>query len=106
MRAYGSGFGLTNGRGFRYAFRTMAVSKKGLRQVAYKGQRYYWSVNERDAPMPEQGFVSPVGKERLLHIISADKRFIVHYRIPAVAETAALLRVEGPLFPARREAPR
>lgn len=80
-------------------FLIMAVSKKGLRQVTYKGQRYFWSVNESDAPMPEQGFVSPGSKERLLHIISADKRFIVHYRIPVAGERMALLRVEGQLFP-------
>jgi hypothetical protein len=77
----------------------MAVSKKGLRQVTYKGQRYFWSVNESDALIPEGGFVAPPARERLLHIISADKRFIVHYRIPAVDEPAALLRVEGSLFP-------
>lgn len=77
----------------------MAVSKKGLRKVTYKGRHYFWHVNESDTAVPEEGFVDYPPKERLLHIISSDKRFIVHYRIPAAGDEAALLRVEGPEFP-------
>lgn len=77
----------------------MAVSKKGMRKVTYKGRHYFWYVGESSLPLPEQGFVAYEGKERLLHIISSDKQFIVHYRLPAPSEEAALLRVEGPLFP-------
>lgn len=77
----------------------MAVSKKGMRKVTYRGRHYFWHVSESSPPLPEQGFVVDEGKERLLHIIASDKQFIVHYRLPAPGDEAALLRVEGPLFP-------
>jgi hypothetical protein len=76
----------------------MAVSKKGLRKVNYKGRQYLWHVNEADAWLPEQGFVE-TGKVRVLHIISSNKQFIIHYRLPQPGEPHARLRVEGPSFP-------
>ncbi len=76
----------------------MAVSKKGLRKVNYKGRQYLWHVNEMDAWLPEQGFVEPQ-KVRVLHIISSNKQFIVHYRLPQPGEAHTFLRVEGPQFP-------
>lgn len=77
----------------------MAVRSKGLRKVNYKGRRYYWYVKETSAHVPEQGFVSYPVQQRLLHIISADKRFIVHYRIPQTGDPHTELHVEGPHFP-------
>ena len=77
----------------------MAVNKKGHRKVNYKGQQYIWYVNEVNAQLPESGFVKPNGRERYLHIISGNKKFIVHYRLPKPGDADALLKVEGPLFP-------
>ena len=77
----------------------MAVRKKGLRQVRVRGKLYYWRVSDTQAGVPEQGFVSIPESRRMMHIISSDKRFIVHYRIPLAGERTAELRVEGPLFP-------
>ena len=77
----------------------MAVRKKGLRKVNFKGRRYYWHVNEKNVDVPDRGFVSYPGATRLLHIISADKKFIIHYRIPKAGDPHTELRVEGPLFP-------
>lgn len=77
----------------------MAVKKKGLRKVNYKGKQYFWRVEDVQMPTAEQGFVDELQKRRMLHIISADKQFIVHYRIPQAGEGAAELQIEGPLFP-------
>ncbi len=77
----------------------MAVGKKGLRKVNFKGSRYYWHVNEKSVIVPEQGLVTYTVSERLLHIISANKKFIVHYRIPQPGDAHTELHVEGPLFP-------
>ena len=77
----------------------MAVRKKGLRKVNFKGRRYYWHVNEKSVDVPEEGLVTYAVSERLLHIISANKQFIVHYRIPKPGDGHTELRVEGPLFP-------
>lgn len=79
----------------------MAVSRKGLRTVKFKGQEYLWHVTEEKKPLlPEEGFVvEPTTAERLLHIISSNKKFIVHYRLPATADSSTLLRIEGPFFP-------
>ncbi len=77
----------------------MAVGKKGLRKVNFKGRRYYWHVNEKDVEVPEEGLVTYPGRERLLHIISANKEFIIHYRIPKAGDAHTELAVEGPLFP-------
>ncbi|MFN2138773.1 MAG: hypothetical protein ACK2UK_22645 [Candidatus Promineifilaceae bacterium] len=77
----------------------MAVRKKGLRKVNFHGRSYYWHVNEVAGAAPEQGFVPQQLKQRLLHIISADKRFIIHYRIPEPGDPHTELLVEGPLFP-------
>jgi hypothetical protein len=77
----------------------MAVRKKGLRKVNFKGRCYFWRVNETSVSAPEQGFVVHTIKQRLLHIISSDKQFIIHYRIPAAGDPHTELQVEGPLFP-------
>ena len=77
----------------------MAVRKKGLRKVNFKGRCYYWHVNEKNVDVPERGFVSYPVSERLLHIISSDKQFIVHYRIPEAGDSHTELTIEGPLFP-------
>jgi len=77
----------------------MAVSKKGLRKVRVKGKHYLWHVKDTEPKLPEQGFVEQPNTERHLHIISADKQFIVHYRIPNAADSHTEIRVEGSLFP-------
>jgi len=77
----------------------MAVRKKGLRKVTYKGKHYFWHVKETAADVPEQGYVGFPVSERILHIISSDKRFVVHYRIPRPGDAQTELRVEGPYFP-------
>jgi hypothetical protein len=77
----------------------MAVRKKGMRKVNFKGRRYFWYVNESNTHVPEEGLVEYTITRRFLHIISSDKRFIVHYRIPETGEASAHLRIEGPLFP-------
>jgi hypothetical protein len=78
----------------------LAVSSKGKRKVSVKGRQYFWYVeNENVARVPEQGFVEVTNPRRFLHIISANKRFIVHYRIPEAGEESALLLIEGPEFP-------
>jgi len=76
----------------------MAVSKKGMRKVNYKGRQYLWYVNDAESWVPEQGLVEP-GKVRVLHIISSNKQFIVHYRLPHEGDPHTQLRVEGPQFP-------
>ena len=77
----------------------MAVRKKGLRKVNYKGRHYYWHVNESSKTVPDEGFVGYTPTTRMLHIISADKQFIVHYRIPEAGDSHTELHIEGPLFP-------
>ncbi len=78
----------------------MAVSSKGKRKVNVLGKQYFWHVTEKTyAPMPEEGFVRPEEPASYLHIISANKRFIVHYRLPQPGDKTALLLIEGPEFP-------
>jgi hypothetical protein len=78
----------------------LAVSSKGKRKVSVKGHQYFWYVeDENKAKVPEQGFVEANNPRRYLHIISANKQFIVHYRIPVAGENSALLLIEGPYFP-------
>jgi hypothetical protein len=77
----------------------MAVGKKGLRKVKAHGKLFYWHVKDTEIGVPEQGFVSDPASRRILHIISADKRFIVHYCIPQADDAHAELYVEGPYFP-------
>jgi hypothetical protein len=78
----------------------MAVSGKGMRKVNVQGRQYFWHVTE-SAPtaVPEEGFVRAAEPARVLHVISTNKRFIVHYRLPRTGDESALLRVEGPDFP-------
>ena len=76
----------------------MAVSKKGQRKVTVKGKHYFWSVKESEVQVPDEGFVG-YGRERHVHIISADKQFIVRYRCPAPGDPFTTLQVEGSLFP-------
>lgn len=82
----------------------MAISTKGRRKVNYKNQQYIWYVSEVTQEVPEQGFVDEVLTERYLHIISANKKFIVHYRMPKPGDENALLEIEGPLFPREPQA--
>lgn len=78
----------------------MAVNTKGKRKVNVQGRQYIWHVTESPLPVvPEQGFVQTGEPARHLHIISASKRFIVHYRLPQTGDSTALLQVEGPEFP-------
>lgn len=78
----------------------LAVSTKGKRKVNVQGRQYLWHVTENDSPrVPEQGFVQPEEPARTLHVISANKRFIIHYRLPQPGDASALLLVEGPDFP-------
>ncbi len=77
----------------------MAVRKKGMRKVKVKGKQYIWYVKDVDMSVPDEGFVEHPVTERYLHIISTDKKFIIHYRIPKAGDPHTELRVEGPLFP-------
>jgi hypothetical protein len=78
----------------------MAVSAKGKRKVNVQGRQYIWHVSESERPtVPEEGFVRPDEPARILHIISTNKRFIIHYHLPQGGDRTALLRVEGPEFP-------
>lgn len=78
----------------------MAVSPKGKRKVNVQGKQYFWHVTDVDHPiLPEQGFVKPEEPARYLHIISSNKRFIIHYRLPEPGDTHAQLNIEGPDFP-------
>ncbi len=77
----------------------MAVRKKGLRRVKVRGKHYFWKVHETHVSVPEQGFIEYTRKRRVVDIISANKKFIVHYTIPESGDEEAELEVEGPLFP-------
>lgn len=78
----------------------MAVSSKGKRKVNVRGRQYIWYVADGErAAVPEVGFVSEAGPARTLHIISSNKKFIVHYRLPEPGDRVAHLTVEGPEFP-------
>lgn len=77
----------------------MAVNKKGMRKVNYKGRQYLWRVDESDVQIPETGGFVEHRKERVLHIIASNKKFIVHYRIPEEGDSNTILRVEGAQFP-------
>lgn len=78
----------------------MAVSTKGKRKVKVQNKHYIWHVTEDTQPVvPDEGFVHFEEPARYLHIISADKRFIVHFRLPRIGDASALLKVEGPHFP-------
>lgn len=78
----------------------MAVSAKGKRKVNVQGRQYFWHVADSEPiVVPDEGFIRPEGPARFLHIISSNKQFIVHYRIPKTGDHSALLIIEGPLFP-------
>jgi hypothetical protein len=77
----------------------MAVSKRGMRKVTLKGREYIWYVKDVDTLLPDEGFVEQTRAQRYLHIISTNKKFIVHYRIPHPGDPHTELQVEGPLFP-------
>jgi hypothetical protein len=79
----------------------MAVSKKGMRKVNYKGRQYLWYVQDKDRRVPEEGGLVEAVDERWLHIFASSKQFIVHYRIPEPRDETALLKIEGPQFPRR-----
>lgn len=78
----------------------MAVSTKGKRKVTVKGRQYLWYVEDAGGEVvPEEGFVEHTTSARILHIISANKRFIVRYLIPQPGQPSARLYVDGPEFP-------
>ena len=78
----------------------MAVSSKGKRKVNVLGRQYIWYVQDGGRPpVPDEGFVAEGEPARFLHIISSNKRFIVHYQLPQPGDKSALLTVEGPDFP-------
>ena len=82
----------------------MAVNKKGMRKVNFKGRQYLWTLQDQQRKMPQDGgFVEPV-KERWLRIIDSKKQFIVQYRIPQADDEFALLKIEGPSFPRQQGA--
>lgn len=78
----------------------MAISTKGKRKVNIQGKQYIWYVADNE-PMkvPDEGFARPEAPARFLHIVSADKQFIVHYRIPQGRDSSATLLIQGALFP-------
>lgn len=75
----------------------MAVNKKGMRKVNYKGRQYLWNVQEQMRPKTEDG--QPQQADRWLRIIDNKKQFIVKYRIPHQGDEFAILVNEGPNFP-------
>jgi len=78
----------------------VAVSTKGKRKVNVRGRQYIWYVSESGrASVPEQGFVAEGEPARILHVISSNKQFIVHYRLPQPGDKTAQLTIEGPDFP-------
>ncbi len=78
----------------------LAVSSKGKRKVKVNGRSYIWYIQDAAKPLvPEEGFVGYGLSERLLHIISSNKQFIVHYRIPSAGDPDTILDIEGPDFP-------
>lgn len=80
----------------------MAVSSKGKRKVKVLGQQYLWTVDDHPrATVPNEGFVAVEPVRRQLHIISSNKRFIVHYTLPQAGDPFALLEIEGNSFPRR-----
>lgn len=77
----------------------MAVNTKGKRKVNVKGRPFIWSVEGKETQVPEAGgFVDPT-PARYIHIIAANKKFMVHYKIPSEGDAYAELRVEGEQFP-------
>lgn len=77
----------------------MAVNSKGKRKVSVKGRPFIWSVEGKETQVPEEGgFVDPT-PARYVHIIAANKKFMVHYKIPGEGDPYAELRVEGEQFP-------
>jgi hypothetical protein len=66
----------------------MAVSKKGMRKVNYKGRQYLWYVNDAESWVPDQGFVE-AGKVRVLHIISSNKQFMPRWKYDSKAYPTA-----------------
>lgn len=78
----------------------MAISAKGKRKVNVLGKQYFWHVTDgHHSIVPEQGFVEREEPASHLHIISSNKKFIVHYRLPRAGDKSALLFIEGPEFP-------
>lgn len=78
----------------------MAVRTKGKRKVNVQGRQYIWHVADSDPiAVPDEGFIHAEEPARYLHIISSNKQFIVHYRIPQDGDASALLLIEGPTFP-------
>jgi len=78
----------------------LAVNTKGKRKVNVQGRQYIWHVVDDGAvKVPDEGFVYPQVPVRVLHIVSSNKQFIVHYRIPQTGDSSATLLIEGPLFP-------
>lgn len=76
----------------------MAVNAKGRRKVNVNRQSFIWYVSDEKTQIPDQGFISQE-PARILHIISTNKKFIVHYILPNTGDEFAELRVEGPHFP-------
>ncbi len=77
----------------------MAVNKKGMRKVNYKGRQYLWRIEDVTRKISEDSGLVQQVKERWLHIIDNKKKFIVHYRLPNAGDEFALLKVEGAQFP-------
>ncbi len=78
----------------------LAVNPKGKRKVNVQGRQYFWYVADTNGPLvPEEGFVQGGIPARYLHIISSNKKLIVHYRLPQPGDETGQLIVEGPEFP-------
>ena len=77
----------------------MAVNKKGKRKVNYKGRQFLWYVETKNEQIPEEGGLVDRTPARFLHIIATNKKFIVHYKMPAEGDSHAVLQIEGEQFP-------
>ncbi len=75
----------------------MAVNKKGMRKVNYKGRQYLWSIQNQARKKTDDD--QPQLEDRWLRIIDNKKQFIVKYRIPQPKDEFAILINEGPNFP-------
>lgn len=80
----------------------MAVNKKGMRKVNFKGRQYLWNIQEQPNQQTEDGAV--VSSDRWVRIIDNKKQFIVRYRIPQEGDHFAILVNEGSIFPQRPDA--
>lgn len=80
----------------------MAVNKKGMRKVNYKGRQYLWSVQQLTRKKDDDEAAQI--EDRWVRIIDNKKQFIVKYRIPQPKDEFAILINEGGTFPRKPDA--